>query len=172
MPRLLVDDRPMVALGDHAVVADHARVERVGEDLRDRALMPFAVARWYAVADQTPRYRVLRCASATLGEDSSHDGCLGRVRHTLAVCGLITVGGSAVRATEPGSCLRDGADSLRKNARRAVVAAELKVQYGLSDTDLPHVRYGGVAINPDSLGLGGSGPVTQDDLDWPRHSPA
>jgi hypothetical protein len=50
---------------------------------------------------------------------------------------------------------------------RAVVGVELKLQYGLADADMPQVRYGGVAIHPDSVGLGGKGAVTQDDLDWP-----
>lgn len=50
---------------------------------------------------------------------------------------------------------------------RAVVAAELKLQYGLADNALPQVGYGGVSIHPDSIGLGGTSAVTQDQLDWP-----
>lgn len=50
---------------------------------------------------------------------------------------------------------------------RAVVAAELKLQYSLADTDPPCVTYGAISINPDSMGLFGTSQITNDDLAWP-----
>lgn len=53
---------------------------------------------------------------------------------------------------------------------RAVVAAEIKLYYGLPLDGLPTVKMGAVGIRPDSLGLGGEAEITQADLDWPRPS--